>query len=384
MDEKLIEKWLDNNVINEDQANIMRKDIDASKSAKRSSKIITAVSTIGAVLLGLAAITFMAANWDVIPDFVKILLFTLITVASFYFGYILKYEKKSYPLVGSSLVFLSGLMVGATIFLTAQTYNLTVFSYIGVLIWLIFVLPLVYILKDRPIGYLASALFLALIAVYAWDVERALIAVLILAAGIVLVQVGRLHSLWKDYENIGRIGKVVGNSTILFIVFLLTFSEIADWLAEIFPTSYGLEDLIETGVIELLALAVIALTLAIVFFVKTDTNWKKRPELLAELALILIFVCFMLVPAAGIFIYVFNIYFITYIVLLMRLGYQTSDASTVNKALYWFGLYIFTRYIEWFWDLLPQSMFFFVGGVLLIGGGVYLEKKRRSIAKTLQ
>jgi len=41
------------------------------------------------------------------------------------------------------------------------------------------------------------------------------------------------------------------------------------------------------------------------------------------------------------------------------------------------------KYFDWFWSLLPRSLFFIVGGLVLVLGGIALEKKRRQIKQEL-
>jgi uncharacterized membrane protein len=42
------------------------------------------------------------------------------------------------------------------------------------------------------------------------------------------------------------------------------------------------------------------------------------------------------------------------------------------------------RYVDFFWKLLPRSLFFIAGGCILLAGGVFLERKRRSVLESFQ
>jgi uncharacterized membrane protein len=44
-----------------------------------------------------------------------------------------------------------------------------------------------------------------------------------------------------------------------------------------------------------------------------------------------------------------------------------------------FAFDVIARYFDLFWKLLPRSLFFILGGLLLLFGGVLLERKRRKI-----
>ena len=51
----------------------------------------------------------------------------------------------------------------------------------------------------------------------------------------------------------------------------------------------------------------------------------------------------------------------------------------VNTGMFWLSALILVRYFDFFWDLLPRSLFFMVGGLILVLGGIALEKKRRQL-----
>ncbi|HWQ48431.1 MAG TPA: DUF2157 domain-containing protein [Methanosarcina sp.] len=115
-DQDLIQKWLDEGTINHTQAEKMRMDLEEYKTEHRSKKQIIAFSTIGAILIGIGAILFVASNWEKIGDTVKILLLAGSTVGIHYAGYSLKYENQKYSRLGSALLFLSALFFGASLF----------------------------------------------------------------------------------------------------------------------------------------------------------------------------------------------------------------------------------------------------------------------------
>ena len=47
--------------------------------------------------------------------------------------------------------------------------------------------------------------------------------------------------------------------------------------------------------------------------------------------------------------------------------------------MFWLGGLVLVRYFDFFWQLLPRSLFFLVGGLILVFGGMALEKKRREL-----
>jgi len=49
-----------------------------------------------------------------------------------------------------------------------------------------------------------------------------------------------------------------------------------------------------------------------------------------------------------------------------------------------FALNTLTRYFDTFWKIFPRSIFFIIGGLILIFGGMYMEKKRKSVEKSMK
>ena len=64
---------------------------------------------------------------------------------------------------------------------------------------------------------------------------------------------------------------------------------------------------------------------------------------------------------------------------LLFVGYQREDMQIVNTGMFWLSVLIIVRYFDFFWGLLPRSLFFMVGGLVLVLGGIGLEKKRRQL-----
>ncbi|MBU6998059.1 MAG: DUF2157 domain-containing protein [Theionarchaea archaeon] len=87
------------------------------------SRLITTVSVLGAFLKGVGSVLAVASNWEKIPDFLKLLLLAGTTFATYFIGWRLKYDTRSRPKVGSTLLFLGSLFVDATLFLAPQIFK---------------------------------------------------------------------------------------------------------------------------------------------------------------------------------------------------------------------------------------------------------------------
>lgn len=88
-----------------------------------ASRLITIVPMIGAILVGIGVILFVASNLSKIPHFLKMVLLFATTFVTYFIGWKFKFETQSHPRVGEALLFLASVFVGVTIFLTAQIFN---------------------------------------------------------------------------------------------------------------------------------------------------------------------------------------------------------------------------------------------------------------------
>ena len=68
----------------------------------------------------------------------------------------------------------------------------------------------------------------------------------------------------------------------------------------------------------------------------------------------------------------------------MYLGYLNKNPAYINIGLLFFVLDVIARYFDFFWKLLPRSLFFIGGGLILLAGSVILERKRRVVLQSFE
>ena len=81
---------------------------------------------------------------------------------------------------------------------------------------------------------------------------------------------------------------------------------------------------------------------------------------------------------------IFNIVLFALVFGLIFLGYLREVQYLINIALVFFGLGVIGRYFNLTWELLPRSVFFILGGLLLLVGGWLLERLRRKTLEKMQ
>src|SRR5262249_32600623 len=81
-------------------------------------------------------------------------------------------------------------------------------------------------------------------------------------------------------------------------------------------------------------------------------------------------------PAARLW---FNLLLLALIVGAIVVGCWEREPAWVNLGILFFALLTIARYFDWFWALLPRSVFFIIAGLLLLLGGMALERTRRRV-----
>lgn len=390
MDEKLIQKWLREGTINTAQAEVMRADIKNEKKSRSSGKLVTAVSVIGAVLLGLGVIMLVASNWQTMPDIFKILILIGATFTAYISGYILKYEKKTLLKAGSALLFLGALLIGASLFLVAQIYHVNANSHVLILIWIAVNLPLVYAFQSREVAGLIAVLFFIWIPSFIYQNMMASHAfesitafpILYLVSAIFLFGCGGLHYASQSLVKVARVYRLVALPVILISLFLLTFNTFSGSYTNGFVGAYSIAAYLRNLSpffkmwVTLTGLAGVA----IAFF-----NYRQRFsgknihlfEFISSSVLIGCALMLMHLPSeTNIYMALFNMLFVGLVGAVIYFGFEHEDAQLTNMGLRCAGLFILAKYFDFFWGLMPRSIFFILGGLILVFGGMYLERFR--------
>ena len=385
-DDKQIQKWLKEGTITKKQADKMLADETDSKKETQSNRMITSVSTIGAILLGVGALLFISSNWEKMSNLLKIAILVVATFGSYFVGYLFKYQKKNLPKVGASLFFLGALLFGASIMLIAQMYNINANSHTLVLIWLLGILPLIYAFESVPIAGLAAFLFLLWIGLFqyrtlSWGSSGDMIKLplLYLVSGILLFGIGGMHYISERLKGVARTYRIAGLKVAMISLFLLTFkfyTGVYDGFNYWSKMEISSQFTIGFVIFALLAILIMVINL---FFnlTRSQVNYLENAMPLGLVALALIFYFF--TPVNNLYTILFNLVFAAIIFALLWEGYQREDMTLVNMGMGWLAALVVFRYYDFFWDLLPRSLFFMVGGLILVLGGIALEKKRRDL-----
>jgi uncharacterized membrane protein len=386
VDDQHIKRWLAEGLITEQQAQRMLVDVVAHRKEHASDKLIVVVSTIGAILLGIGAVLFVASNWQALSRLAKEALLSGSTFLVTYFGYVLAYGRRNYPTVGSALLFLGSLLFGATIFLIGQMYHVQAHSHMLLLVWLMGVLPMVYVLKSLPMAGLASVLLFAWIGFFVFRGTTLMtgdwiaLPTLYLVSGLLFFEIGGLHYVADELRIVARTYRIASVKVAMVALFLLTFRFFSGtyegWALRV--ESKGSPQM-TTG-ITLVAMAAILLAVwNLIFKPSKSETWKLEGGVSVGLVGLALLHYFQPSTSTNIYPIVFNLVMAGCIGVLIAIGYQREDIKLVNIGMSSLVLLVVVRYCDFFWEMLSRSMFFLIGGALLVLGGMALERKRREL-----
>jgi uncharacterized membrane protein len=146
------------------QSLFARYQLDAL-SSEAMNTLLMVIYTIGAVLIGIGAISFIAAHWEDIPRDTKIIMIFAVMLVVHFMGFFLWKIHGSYPKLGHTLVLLGTLIFGANIGLMAQIFHIQSNPANGFMAWSLGAIIIAYATKSVPNAVLA--VITAIIALFA-------------------------------------------------------------------------------------------------------------------------------------------------------------------------------------------------------------------------
>ena len=348
-------------------------------------RLVVILVTLGAILAGVGIILFVSANWQEIHRPGKIVLLMALVVATYFAGYWLKYER-SFPRTGGALILVGAIAFGAAIFLVGQQYHMPLDDPKLLTWWFVGVIPVAYFTRSQVILALAILAALGGLGYKASDwldgvrsEEYAFLA-FYLVLGLLLYGIGSVHYRFERLRLYTPRYQVFGLIVLLGTLCVLSFQGIyreralEAWDPLTLPSAFA---------IAFHVTAALAVVCAIWSFT-IDANRKHLSCILSgDLAAMVFLVAvgylalFLPFTTPAPHAIIFNLVLFAGILGLIFLGYFKGVGYLVNLALVFFGLAVIGRYFDFTWELLPRSAFFVLGGFLLLGGGMLLERLRR-------
>jgi len=341
--------FVERDIVSREQADMMIESIET-----RSIRFISVVTIIGALLTGLGIMLYIASNWDHISEFAKVGIL-LVSMGGFYIAGI--WSEPKYQNTSKGLIYISILIYGGGLFLIDQIFNLNFEISDHFILWILGVLPMVFIFKDYLMYIFVQALsviFTVILFSEGNDFTFQRFGVMLLITiGIIAIL---LVLNERDFKS--KISAFLNNSLIVgLILYIYSWTD--------------LNPFIQVGLVFLFGFLLLYKPLI----------GKFAPRINLVQGIIIIGVTGLIYTNENIweelkfikdgtwFSVGFAIIFALYLLWLTRKGHITS-------LVFICGL-IFRYYFDQFYDFLPKSIFFIIGGVILLIFGFYLERLAR-------
>jgi uncharacterized membrane protein len=148
--------WIQKGIVTEETATQLSTAYELDNLKHESTRLLSAVIfTIGALLLGGGLISFVAANWEVIPTPIKLALLFSALLCFHAVGFWL-WHSQNWRRLGHALIFCGCLVFGANIGLVAQIFHISSNWYGGFLAWAVGSLAMAWAIRSWIIGVLAA------------------------------------------------------------------------------------------------------------------------------------------------------------------------------------------------------------------------------------
>ncbi len=389
-----VARWQTAGLVSEEQAAAILQSYDlpaARAGSAIGNRTVSVIAIMGAALIGLGIIAFVAANWSDIPVLAKLALMVVGTPVIYVAGWLLSY-RYGFVRIGTAVILLGAVAFGASIHLVAQTYHVPVNHPNLVPLWFLGVVPLAYIIRSRALLGLSIILFLAAAGFRAqeWmpEFEDEALVLLVPAftmLGAFLFAAGRLQSRFAGVHQFARLCDIAGLLLVATAIYALSFNVFWEEFYEPYFLFEAvlLEYWVVVGVAGVAAFAMVA-----------AAAWRQ-PEgrsglILWEAAAVssmgeIAAVMWLGLAFGGTWLWwLFNLMMLAGVLAMIAAGYRWNRAYLINLAVGFFAITLFTRYFEFGFDLLGQSVAFIVAGVILLAGGFALEYLRRRLVSRMR
>lgn len=290
--------------------------------------------------------------------------------------------------MGSSLVFLAAFGIGAVLALISQIYYLDGPPWALLALWSLLIAPLPYLIPlARPVfslllvvSFFALLLFLGKAdGLEIWDIFESLFEsfssfLLVFPITLFLFVLGHIHERFHQ-KIFAEKCRLLAVKIALFFLFWMTFSDISQEILEESHKEIVLYPHTIWYTFGIFALTILGYALL----------WKKRPfqeNVLFALFFLTSIAFFFPFSEHFIFLLWVNILFSGSALLLLFEGFRRQNLRAVNFAFFAISAFLFGKYIDLFSGWMEPSLFFLTSGIVLLGGGMFAEKKRRALTKT--
>ncbi|SDI14319.1 DUF2157 domain-containing protein [Paenibacillus naphthalenovorans] len=385
--------WIERGIVTREQANQI---LDLYEDKKHAVGLLP---ILGSILLGLGILSFIAANWQDIPQLVRLCL-VMAAMAGFYVAGEIMVRRGSDKL-GIALVALGVITFGGGIILIGQMFHLIAYHAGTFILWSAAGALAAFLYRSRYL-YLLSLL---LVNIAQWYSVNEFDTFSYTAFGLLVLALGTY--VWKRRSHL--LIWLFSFSVTLHLLMWTTSGQIPFlWMFIPAMSLYVLGDWLEErrGGYALQSAPLTAAYIFGVYMVLFPGEWKDgmmeqlRPEPLFYIgALVLLFavslagkmkngkaqsafewvllVPFIYMPSGIELLYLLSLFFFSLYVLWC--GYAQEWRFKINFGTLLFICSTLVAYGKLTWDFMDKSLFFIIGGMILLGLGWFLNRRKKQV-----
>ncbi|MCU7835103.1 MAG: DUF2157 domain-containing protein [gamma proteobacterium symbiont of Taylorina sp.] len=407
---------------------------DTRTSIHKPHKLSIILGILGVMLLAAGSISFFAANWQGMSKLLKLslLLSSMISaylVSAYCFSSNINLLKPRYPAMGQAFLLLGVLLFGNNIMLIAQIYHIDSHYPNGVLLWACGALLTAVLMRSEIVMITANLLALlwsgmeifdfqqdhwqwliflsvstyfvlrydfkiashfTIVSFFIWALfnmdsfsdyfHPIYLVQLYLLVGISLFLTAKFLILCQIRIDFNEKLSFYALCFSLIFLYILSFPDFDFSVAKASTTQYSwlLINLGLTGLIAILVVVNLKMhKKALVVYQIMGILW------LSALLVTLLVNIYYFHEQHDVIVVFINVLILLLVVWLIYSGLAEHNRFYVNAAFVVFSITLISRYFDTFWSLMSHSLFFISGGLLLIVGGYWLERKRRQLSLQL-
>ncbi|NHN30026.1 DUF2157 domain-containing protein [Paenibacillus agricola] len=402
MSRKWVEKegllWVEKNIVTREQYTQI---LDLYNDKKHA---IGVLPLLGSILVGLGILSFVAANWQEIPQMARLLMIIVLMVACYGGGEL--FRKSGNDRLGLAMTTLGLISFGGGIVLIAQMFHLVSYDIMSFIVWGSVGTLLTYLYRSKFL-YLISLLIFTCAQWYS-TIEHdgfSYVGFIIMAVGLGYYGWKNQHMLLAWFFSLS----IVLQSLILVLdrewkflwifIPLMALYAVGDWIKDR-SSGFALQS------VPLAAAFLFAIVMVLMFDDFTDGD---RYELLAE-PLYFIF-SMLVILAASLFgkwtngrissgfewvllvpvIYLQSSIAVMYLVILFFFsfyvlwsGYMEQWRFKINFGTLLFIVTTMVAYGKLTWAFMDKSLFFILGGLILLGLSWFLNHRKKLVLSDMK
>lgn len=383
-------KWVEEGIISADQ-------LDEILKRQESKNPGYLVLLFAVLLIGLGFLTFMMSDWARVPHISRVAVIIIVTVFLYVLGDVL--NRKREDILGIGFIVIGYIVFGSGMLLIIDIYGVTLYSAWPYVIWTVVGLMLIYLYKHQ----LLYAVVLGVVTFGQMYMAADLSQFSWVLFGLFLLGLGYL--IYQMKNKLFSYLFAISYTIQMFVLAVADFDQYYWFLALMIPL-YLASDFLKDDIYKLPLKYISIASIFIYGMYQTfllQEEWFQM-ELEFELSFIIVWV---LLFAAGVWLKFMNnnreeltdfilfipvmflplSYFFSLIMLFLFslgwifIGYYKTNHSFILLGTIAFLFSTFTAYIQFAWDAINRSLFFFIGGILLLCISFLIDKQLRKIRR---